>query len=83
MLFALELGEYQGELRAMIERGYKGPGDVERAMKMVKSSGGIARSKELALHHSALAIESANMFGQSPARDALIQLAKMVVSRSA
>jgi solanesyl diphosphate synthase len=81
VLFALE--QFPGELGAMIERNYKGPGDVERAMELVKMSGGLARSKELALHHSALAIESANKFDASPARDALIQLANMVVSRKA
>ena len=37
----------------MIARGYKGPGDVERTMELVRSSGGIARSKELAEQHSA------------------------------
>ena len=81
VLFALQ--QHKGELTAMIERGYKGPGDVERAMEMVKTSGGIAQSKELAQQHAAEAIKAASMFAPSPARDALIQLAHMVVSRKA
>lgn len=81
VLFALESN--QGELTAMIERGYKGSNDVERAMELVKTSGGIAKSKELAVEHSAKAIEAAMKFDPSVARDALIQLAHMVVSRKA
>lgn len=81
VLFALE--EHRAELTAMIERGYRAEGDVERAMELVTASGGIARSKEVALEHSRRAIEAANSFQPSPTRDALIQLAHMVVSRKA
>lgn len=81
VLFALESNK--GELTAMIERGYKGVNDVERAMELVKTSGGIAKSKELAVEHSAKAIEAAMKFEPSVTRDALIQLAHMVVSRKA
>jgi len=81
VLFALE--DHGAELTAMIERGYRGAGDVERAMELVTTSRGIARSKELALEHSKKAIEAANHFAPSPTRDALTQLAHMVVSRKA
>ena len=81
VLYALET--HGKELGPMIARGYRGAGDVERAMDLVRAAGGLARSKELALQHSAQAIEAANQFAPSVTRDALVQLAHMVVARKA
>ncbi|EKX31152.1 hypothetical protein GUITHDRAFT_83378 [Guillardia theta CCMP2712] len=80
VLFALE--KFSHELEPMIHRCYKGEGDVERTMQLVKLSDGIAKSRELALEHSRLAIESANKFEPSVTRDALVQLAHLVASCS-
>ena len=81
VLYALET--HGKELGPMIARGYRGAGDVERAMDLVRAAGGLARSKELALQHSAEAIAAANQFAPSVTRDALVQLAHMVVARKA
>ena len=81
VLYALET--HGKELGPMIARGYRGAGDVERTMDLVRAAGGLARSKELALQHSAEAIEAANQFAPSVTRDALVQLAHMVVARKA
>lgn len=45
VLFAME--EF-GELRALVERGFKNEGDVEKALALVRESQGIQRTHALA-----------------------------------
>lgn len=70
------------ELVPMIERKFKGSGDVERAIEIVFRSDGIERSKELAILHAELAMDALLELKPSTSRDALIHLAYRVVSRT-
>jgi len=81
VLFAME--QHKSELESLIQRGYSGPGDAERAFELVIKSEGLAKSTALAEQHSQLAIEAAEQLEPSVARDALVQLAHLVVKRNA
>jgi hexaprenyl-diphosphate synthase len=65
----------------MIARGYQRPGDAERALEIVRGSDGIARTTALAMEHSRAAIAAAEQMAPSVTRDALVQLAHLVVKR--
>jgi len=77
-LYALE---EHAELREMIVRGFASEGDAEKALELVRGSDGVAKSRELAKHHGALAIEAAEKMAPSDAREGLVQLARLVVER--
>lgn len=79
VLFAME--EF-GELRALVERGFKEEGDVEKAFSLVQRSQGIARTHALAQEHCAKAVETIGQLAPSPYRDALARLTEKVLSRS-
>ncbi|GAX24630.1 decaprenyl-diphosphate synthase subunit 1 [Fistulifera solaris] len=70
------------ELIPMIDRKFKGNGDVERAIEIVFRSDGIERTKELAILHAERAMDALLELNPSPSRDALIQLAYRVVART-
>ena len=58
-----------------------GPGDIEEAFEYVRKSDGLERTKDLAIQYSNMAVESALKLEKSPARDAMVQLARQVVKR--
>lgn len=78
VLYALEEKPF---LEALIEREFAQPGDLEQAVALVKDSQGIERSRELARHHSRLAIEGLAELPPSSSRQALTKLADYVLSR--
>lgn len=78
VLYALEEKPF---LEALIEREFAQPGDLEQAVALVKDSQGIERSRELARHHSRLAIECLEELPPSSSRQALVKLADYVLSR--
>jgi geranylgeranyl pyrophosphate synthase len=79
VLFAAE--EYP-ELEPLMDRKFKEQGDVERAVELVFASKGIERTKQLARVHAELAMEAALELDGGIHRDALINLAYKVVSRT-
>lgn len=70
------------ELEAMMDRKFKEEGDVDRAVELVFKSDGIERTKELARVHSEIAMEALLELDSGVYRDALINLAHKVVSRT-
>jgi geranylgeranyl pyrophosphate synthase len=79
VLFAAE--DYP-ELEPMMDRKFRQEGDVERAVELVFASDGIERTKQMARVHAELAMEAALELEPSVHRDALINLAYKVVSRT-
>ncbi len=78
-LFACD--EYP-KMLSLAARKYESSGDVEEAFEYVRKSNGLERTKDLAMQYSNLAVEAALKLEKSPARDAMIQLARQVVRRS-
>ncbi|WP_421659334.1 solanesyl diphosphate synthase [Leptothermofonsia sp. ETS-13] len=78
VLYALEEKPY---LEVLIEREFAQPGDLEQAVTLVKDSGGIERSRELATQHTRLAVEHLEDLPPSASRQALLKLADYVLSR--
>jgi all-trans-nonaprenyl-diphosphate synthase len=78
VLYALEEKPF---LEVLIEREFAQPGDLEQAVALIKDSQGIERSRELARHHSRLAIECLAELPPSSSRQALVKLADYVLSR--
>jgi len=70
------------ELTALIERKFAQPGDVARAVDLVSQSRGLQRTKELATFHAQAAVDAASVFPEGEARDGLIALCHIVLSRS-
>ena len=70
------------ELEQLMDRKFKNEGDIDRAVELVGASDGIERTKQLARVHAELAMESALEMSDSVYRDALINLAYKVVSRT-
>lgn len=69
------------ELRPMIKRRFKNPGDCQEAARLVRSSDGLRRAEQLALFHAQSAIDALKKLPPSEARSALVQLTEIVVSR--
>lgn len=78
VLYALEQKPY---LEVLIEREFAQPGDLDQALALVRDSGGIERSRELANYHSQTAIEHLAKLPMSESRQALLKLADYVLSR--
>ncbi|TMW67344.1 hypothetical protein Poli38472_012460 [Pythium oligandrum] len=68
-------------LRELAARKFSKDGDIELASDLVDKSTGIARSKALAIGQAELACQAVMQFAPSPARDALVHLAQLVVDR--
>lgn len=78
-LYALEEKPY---LEVLIEREFAQEGDLEQALALIEDSQGLERSRELASHHAQLAVQHIGILPASESRQALIQLADYVLSRS-
>lgn len=70
------------ELEEMMDRKFSNEGDVERAQELVFKSDGLEQTKHLARLHAELAMEALLVLNGSVYRDALINLAYKVVSRT-
>ena len=79
VLFAAE--KYP-ELEILMDRKFKEEDDVETARKLVFDSDGIERTKQLAQVHAELAMEAVLELDSGVHRDALLNLAYKVVSRT-
>ncbi|KDO22195.1 hypothetical protein SPRG_12691 [Saprolegnia parasitica CBS 223.65] len=69
-------------LAPLIARRFSHAGDIELAATLVKTSTGLEKSKHIAMVQAELAILAILQYPPSPARDALIKLAQLVVTRS-
>ncbi|KAH0627536.1 hypothetical protein JD844_003340 [Phrynosoma platyrhinos] len=69
------------EINAMIMRRFSLPGDIQRAQEYVLQSGGIQQTTYLAQRYCHEAIREISKLRASPERDALVQLAEIVLSR--
>ena len=70
------------ELEEMMDRKFKEEGDVERARELVFQSDGLEQTKHLARLHAEFAMEALLELDDGVHRDALINLAYKVVSRT-
>ena len=70
------------ELKALVERKFGEPGDVEAACAYVLDSQGLQRTKELATFHAQAAVDACCSLPASAERDGLIRLCHVVLSRS-
>jgi len=70
------------EMRALIERKFGEPGDVQQACELVLDSQGLPRTKELATFHAQAAVDACCSLPAGEARDGLIRLCHIVLSRS-
>merc|ERR1712224_751563 len=79
VLFAKD--EYP-QLASLIERKFGSPGDIQEAERLVRQSDGLERTRQLASDHTNRAVDAVMTLAPSPERDALVQLAYKIVSRS-
>jgi len=86
VLYAMENDEYRSELEEMMERKFRGDGDVERACNLIENGNGIQLTKDLAQVHAELAIQAIMELpvaeGRENYKDALVHLANKVVDRT-
>lgn len=79
VLFALE--EFP-EIGEMMERRFKGSGDVERTLELVRKANGIEKTRELATEYVQKAVEGlVRVLPPSDHRSALINLGNFVLER--
>lgn len=57
-------------------------GDVDEALELVHKSDGIARAKDVAVVQAEKAMSAVLTLEESPAREALVQLAHKIVNRN-
>nr|KJB07795.1 hypothetical protein B456_001G118100 [Gossypium raimondii] len=85
ILFAME--EYP-QLRAVVDKGFDNPANVDMALEYLGKSRGIERTKELAMKHANLAAAAIESLPQSDdedvikSRQALIDLTQRVITRN-
>ena len=79
VLYAIE---EKPELKDLIENEFTGEGELEKAIALVKESKGIDRTRDLAAHHSKLAVECLDeALEDSPSTQALRELADYILRR--
>ncbi|RHY28204.1 hypothetical protein DYB32_006146 [Aphanomyces invadans] len=69
-------------LKELVARKFSSEGDIELAADLVEKSVGLQKSKDLAIAQAELACQAAHQFSPSPARDALVKLAQLVITRT-
>jgi len=70
------------ELRKLIERNFSNEGDVEKAYDLVNKSSGIEKTKKLAQEHIQKAVAAISVLAESKAKQGLLDLAEMVITRT-
>jgi len=78
VLFALA---QKPSLEVLIDREFTQEGDLEQALEIIQNSQGIQQARELAAHHTKLAIEHLAVLAPSKSHQALINIAEYTVSR--
>jgi all-trans-nonaprenyl-diphosphate synthase len=77
-LYAMKEKPY---LEVLIEREFSEEGDLAEALTLVKESNGIDRARELASHHSKLAVQNLKCLKVSPSSQALMDLSDYNLNR--
>lgn len=81
VLFALE-ADGSDELRALVRKGPElEPGEVERALELLRGSAAMDRARDVALDYVDTAVEQLEVFGDRPVVKALTRLAEYAVDR--
>jgi len=70
------------KLRELVERKFGEQGDVQAACEMVMRSQGLQKTKELATFHAQAAVDACCALPEGEARDGLVRLCHLVLSRS-
>ncbi|AUT01235.1 solanesyl diphosphate synthase [Nostoc sp. CENA543] len=78
VLFALAEKPY---LEVLIERKFAQTGDLEQALDLVQASQGIQKARDLAAHHTKLAIDHLAVLPPSESHQTLINIAEYGLSR--
>ena len=78
VLYAMEENPY---LETLISREFREKGDIEKALRIVRESSGIERSRELAAQHSRIAVQNLVCLKSSASMSALNELADYILSR--
>ncbi|BAT56288.1 Polyprenyl synthetase [Nostoc sp. NIES-3756] len=78
VLYALAEKPY---LEVLIEREFAQQGDLEQALELIQNSQGIQQARDLAAHHTKLAIEHLATLPTSESHQALINIAEYTLSR--
>jgi len=78
---ALYAWEEHAAMGPLIQRKFENEGDVELARDLVRRSSGVERTRALAQQYIDKAREIASLIPSSEARDALLALADLVISR--
>ena len=78
VLFALA---QKPSLEVLIDREFAQEGDLEQALALIQDSQGIQQARELAAHHTKLAIEHLVALPASESHQALINIAEYTLSR--
>ena len=65
-----------------MDRNFKGPGDLEKAVECVEDSGGKDQTRALAREHGERAMAAMMRLSPSPERDALVKLVAIVTERN-
>jgi all-trans-nonaprenyl-diphosphate synthase len=78
VLFALGEKPY---LEVLIEREFAQEGDLEQALELIHDSQGIQQARELAAHHTKLAIEHLAVLPPSESLQSLMDIADYALSR--
>jgi geranylgeranyl pyrophosphate synthase len=73
--------EEHPQLAVLIARKFAQPGDVDRAIDLVRDSDGVRRAKDLAVVQTELAFHSLSRLPDSEARDSLKALAIKAATR--
>lgn len=68
-------------LGMLIEREFSEEGDLEQALSLVLESNGINKARQLAFHHSQLALQDLECLSPSLAKDSLAELTNYVINR--
>ncbi|RQM10678.1 hypothetical protein B5M09_001180 [Aphanomyces astaci] len=69
-------------LKELVARNFSLEGDIDLAADLVEKSVGLQKSKDLAIAQAELACQAALQFTPSPARDGLVKLAQLVITRT-
>jgi len=78
VLFAAEIFPH---LNTLIARRFEADGDVEEAFRLVRESGGLEETRNLAKKHAGQAVEALSRYGESEYKSALVQLPETVLNR--
>ena len=78
VLYAME---EKPAISMLIEREFSEAGDLEQALNLIHESSGIEKARQLAFHHSQLALQDLQCLSSSLAKDSLAELTNYVIHR--